>query len=424
MSSMSIAAPVSNYMSGVNLGGWMVMESWMDPDDMGIHGFMNITGDEWTLVKHLGGPTSEKAIQYMQNHWEKVVTADDLDTLVRLGITHARIPVGWWLVDYDVADGFVDGGKVYLEKVLKMMQARNMHAILDLHALPGAQTALNSFTGKIEFKAHFFEDPKKFERGMGSILKLAEYAKSLESKPGLEKVVVGIELVNEPSGSYMDQLKSLYTSMVPLVRAILPADRYSILLNFMDAPQSSGPWLAEQIAKGPSEVWTNVIYDKHLYHAYGDDDFPYAHWDNTTDTCKSCCRDPVLLEGLSKVPFVIGEWSLTSGSHSDPDPKFLRSFWHAQQSFHRSVSVGSFFWNLNLRTPKGGSADEFVFFNLMRLAQEPVSLPGIHEMDLSSRCPAEDLARCPKFTPEKVQWNDKCKWLPKQSTSVSAVVVV
>merc|ERR1712032_923773 len=120
--------------------------------------------------------------------------------------------------------------------------------------------------------------------------------------------------------------------MVPKVREILPAARYAILLSFMDFACKSGPWLAQQISQGPSHIWFNVLYDKHVYHAYGDDDGSIP-WTNNMDSCKTCCRDAAMLRGLGGVPFIIGEWSLTTGTRSHQehlDHAFLRSFWADQ----------------------------------------------------------------------------------------------
>merc|ERR1711865_1440 len=69
------------------------------------------------------------------------------------------IPVGWWIAEPPTEvpseyaktastaytnrdkgytkDGFVSGGVVYLEKLLKLLKQAGMHAYLDMHALPG-----------------------------------------------------------------------------------------------------------------------------------------------------------------------------------------------------------------------------------------------------------------------------------------------
>lgn len=39
------------------------------------------------------------------------MSTDDLDDMNSFGFNVVRIPVGWWMFDYDVNDGFVDGSK-------------------------------------------------------------------------------------------------------------------------------------------------------------------------------------------------------------------------------------------------------------------------------------------------------------------------
>ena len=93
----------------------------------------------------------------MKAHWETFVGEKDLDLLLHFGVTHVRVPIGWWLVDYDVADGFVDGSERYFFRLIAWLQQRGMRAMLDLHALPGAQVAFSGATGRTYSKAGLFE---------------------------------------------------------------------------------------------------------------------------------------------------------------------------------------------------------------------------------------------------------------------------
>jgi aryl-phospho-beta-D-glucosidase BglC (GH1 family) len=40
----------------------------------------------------------EKARALLEKHWDTWVTKDDLTTLKNAGITHLRIPIGYWCV--------------------------------------------------------------------------------------------------------------------------------------------------------------------------------------------------------------------------------------------------------------------------------------------------------------------------------------
>jgi len=248
------------------------------------------------------------------------------------------------------------------------------------------------------------------------ILKLAKYIKSMEGVPSRNHVVRGIELMNEPDIDHSSNVRALYRSMVPQVRNILPATRYAILLSFMDSPHESGPWLGKQIAQGDQHVWFNVLYDKHLYHAYGDDD-GVTPWTRQMDSCKTCCRDAANLKSLGSVPFVVGEWSLTTGTmnrQEHDDPGFLRSFWGEQLSLWKTAgALGSFFW-LHKLIARSGQPDYFLPFNLLRLINGPVKLPKPDTLDLSTLCAGHDLSKCPAFDSYSMSGYENCIWNDKQ----------
>jgi glucan 1,3-beta-glucosidase len=411
-------------MFGVNVGGWLLRENWIFPKEMppGVD-------DEWTLIRSMGGPESPEARHFMERHWDTFLTESDLDTLKDFGITHVRIPLGWWTLDYNVSDGFVDGGRHYLERALDWLQQRNMSALLDLHALPGSQARGQSFTGRIRKDAYFFSDPAHLARGKGSMLKLANFIKDLEAVPSRANAVMGIELVNEPLVCHFrpnaaSDLKALYAEMVPQIREILPASRYSIFLSWVypDVIVDSGPWLEQQIRGGPPEVWCNVIYDRHLYHAYGDDDNANGpQWTPDMDRCKTCCRDPEIL-GQIPTPFVVGEWSLTTGTmdrdeHSDPE--FLRSFWANQMSmFKTSGALGCFFWSHRIM-PSEDHPYRFLEFDLLDLIRH-TQLASIGSLDLTQRCPGTDLSTCPAFDAGQLAGNGAGS-LPCQFTNLQQV---
>merc|ERR1719433_988528 len=109
--------------------------------------------DEWTFIRRHGGPRNQWAINMLRSHWESFVTEYDLDRLKTFGVTHVRVPVGWWLVEDGVAEGFITGGEIFLRRLVGWLHLRDMKAVLDMHALPCAQAEDESFTGK---KTHFF----------------------------------------------------------------------------------------------------------------------------------------------------------------------------------------------------------------------------------------------------------------------------
>ena len=88
-------------MRGVNLGGLFVLEPWITPSifeevniDLG-----GVVVDEYTYAQYVD-PTFYQ--ERLTRHWDEFYSREDLQELYDSGITHVRVPVGYWLVD--VAD--------------------------------------------------------------------------------------------------------------------------------------------------------------------------------------------------------------------------------------------------------------------------------------------------------------------------------
>lgn len=90
----------------------------------------------------------------LQDHWNTWVTEENLQSLSNAGITHVRIPIGYWMVmdqaecDY-YQEPWILGDYPYLVKALQWVKKYNLQgkrkrslifvAIIDMHAAPGSQ---------------------------------------------------------------------------------------------------------------------------------------------------------------------------------------------------------------------------------------------------------------------------------------------
>merc|ERR1712032_505207 len=196
--------------------------------------------------------------------------------------------------------------------------------------------------------------------------------------------------------------------MVPRLRTLLPADRYALFLNFMESRRAEGAaWLASKRKQQP-EVWKAVVYDAHVYHAYGDDDKEGSNWTQDMDSCKTCCRDKWVLWPVveHQIPLAIGEFSLNTGFRTDPG--FYPSFMANQLSLWASGLpglVGSFFWNFKVLPDPRGYYGEL---SLVDLIAPRGPILRVSEMDMSTVCPRSDLSRCPHYDKAEVRWTDEC----------------
>jgi len=387
-----------------------VLEGWIWSEEMESK---DLPG-EWSLIHKHGGPQSTKATSLLTKHWDTFLTEKHLDQLRDFGISHVRIPVGYWLVDYNSADGYVDGGKRFLDRGLGWLKERGMRAMLDMHALPGAQTPSADWSGREQKKALFFTDRKNNERGRRAMLGLARLIRSYEEDSRTSGVICGMELMNEPDFTYWDVprgIRETYEDMIPEIRRILPADKYMLFLNFQEFPRkvASADWLSRMRLRNSND-FTNVIYDVHVYHSYGDDNRPGTHWDKSKDSCKTCCRDPKLLEPLvqSDLPMVIGEYGLNTGFFGSGE--FREKFWRDQLSLWTNTPgmVGSFLWNFRILPASHNWYSEMSLLDLMSSNGGP--LPAPRYLELAGVCMVHDLTKCPHFYIDTVTPITDCNW--------------
>lgn len=126
---------------GVNLGGWFVLEPWITPS---IFNNTNNTAivDEYTFGQYLEGNV---ALQILQDHWNTWITESDFIAINAAGLTHVRIPVGYWSVPTGVSVApFIPGAWPYLLRALQWARKHSIYVILDLHGAPGSQNGYDN----------------------------------------------------------------------------------------------------------------------------------------------------------------------------------------------------------------------------------------------------------------------------------------
>merc|ERR1719204_1283746 len=218
--------------------------------------------------------------------------------------------------------------------------------------MPGAQALNDGFTGRRSPKAAFFLSEEHYERGKHAVRALADLVLAYEADASSSGVVMGIQLLNEPTNRYLETprgIKAFYAEMVPEVRRKLPATRYMIMLSFMDSPhERSARWLAAARELDPFS-FAGVVHDTHLYHLFGDNTNP---WGADMDMCKTCCRDSHILKPMWSldVPTVLGEYSLSTGFWGWQDDGFEQMHFENQLSLWNTTRavVGSFTWNFRI----------------------------------------------------------------------------
>lgn len=105
-----------------------MLEPWITPSIFDAAGDAAV--DEWSLCQTLG---QDKCKSVLSDHWQKFITADDLNQIASAGMNHVRIPVGYWAIEHLAGDQYVNGQLEYLDKAIGWARSAGLKVILDLH---------------------------------------------------------------------------------------------------------------------------------------------------------------------------------------------------------------------------------------------------------------------------------------------------
>eukprot|EP00003_Mantamonas_plastica_P029854 TRINITY_DN717_c0_g1_i1.p2 TRINITY_DN717_c0_g1~~TRINITY_DN717_c0_g1_i1.p2 ORF type:complete len:285 (+),score=68.45 TRINITY_DN717_c0_g1_i1:29-856(+) len=196
---------------GVNLGGWMVLEPWILPEmfvkaneAVGYSG----TGafpivDEWTWWDHVAKVPSLGDV--IEQHWDTWVQQSHLHTLKQAGITHLRIPVGYWYFETNVSQSgepFANGASRFPRALLNLQKVVNewagplgLKVLIDLHAAPGSQNGFDNSGRRGGINILNGDNTTRWEAAVNA---MSAWATQNLNKDALW----GMEILNEPAGFY------------------------------------------------------------------------------------------------------------------------------------------------------------------------------------------------------------------------------
>ncbi|MCC5895608.1 MAG: glycoside hydrolase family 5 protein [Alkalibacterium sp.] len=247
------------YLKGVNIGGWLNMEDF-------INGY---PGSEQSLRKlmtdEIGEEKSQVFFDSLHHHF---FNEEDLAFITSLGLNTIRLPLNYRQFEDDL-DPFTykEEGFEKVDAFLDLCEKYNVYVILDMHAVQGFQNT--HWHSDNNSRNSFFWREKHYQERFINLWKaIAERYKG-------RSVIAGYDLMNEPAvntpygdypHTYFDQYKpdwsvinELYKTTVEAIREvdpdhiiILEGDLYSRLFEGLDAPFTH-----------------NLVYSSHNYTAAG-----------------------------------------------------------------------------------------------------------------------------------------------------------
>jgi endoglucanase len=229
---------------GVNLGGWLLIETWMTPADT------SGLPDNYSIIKTLdnrfGVATEQSLIKTYQQSW---ITTADLDNIRAEGMNVIRVPV-WW-ANFETLDGqWRSDAFDMLDWVVREAGARGIYTIIDMHGVVGAQSTSQD-TGQQNLNAYWTSSADQ----TATHQLMTQIAAHYNGNPN----VAAYDLMNEPMNAPSNQ--AAVNAQNDLYNAVRSQDPNHICI----LEGTFGNWNWSMLPAPSTFGWTNVMYEMHEY---------------------------------------------------------------------------------------------------------------------------------------------------------------
>ena len=221
----------------------------------------------------------------IEKHRASFMQEKDWRWLSAQGITHVRLPIGYWALQDD--EPYISA-RTYLDFAFRMAEKYDVKILLDLHGLKGSQNAEmhSGLIGEVEWKKYIPQH----------LAVLTGLAKRYKDSPALW----GIEVINEPRiwGNYFALLR-YYRKAYDVLRSIVRPGTYTVFHDGFVPPLFSGALRKRKNFP--------VAMDTHFYGV-----FPglLRHRSlRTYDHIRRVVFSAVLRITQLSQPVIVGEWS-------------------------------------------------------------------------------------------------------------------
>lgn len=242
------AAGETVLLRGVNMGGWLVQEAWMN--------LTNAPSQQESfavLDERFGRETREYLFDVYEDNY---FSESDFDNIKALGMNVVRLPFAWWNILDDDGNLREDAFE-RLDWFVSCCAERNIYVILDLHAARGSQNAQDN-SGDIT-GCHLWEVEEYQDQTVYLWEKVAEHYKG-------NPTVAAYDLLNEPGGVLKTTGRQQWDFFDRVYEAIRAVDPEHIIMM-------ESCWNPDNLP-APSEYgWENVVYQYHFYKWNADNDY-------------------------------------------------------------------------------------------------------------------------------------------------------
>lgn len=310
------------FLYGVNLGGWLVLERWMTPSVFA----GTDTVDEYTFMQTPGARAK------LREHQKNFIREEDWRWMRDNGINAVRIPIGYWIFE---GDGPYKSCIGRLDWAVRMGAKYGIKVLICLHAAPGGQND-QDHSGQAG-QAEWHGSPEYQQRTIEVLQRLAERYYD-------QPAAWGIELLNEPRmGLFQRTLRRFYRQAY---QAVADAARPGLVVVFHDA-------FTPRLLSGALWAYrdTPVMMDHHWYHFFVPRRLqPHLSFD-WYYRYLSRWKGSMLRSLSAAQPIIIGEWNgIIGGEKLDKYPQsqhnvIVAEHLRQQLALYQATTAGWFYWS-------------------------------------------------------------------------------
>lgn len=242
------AAGESVMLRGVNVGGWLVQEGWMNLTNASCQ-----TESFKVLDERFGREVREHLFKVYEDNY---LSEADFDNIRALGMNVIRLPFAWWNILND--DGTLkEDAFARLDWLVENCAKRGLYVILDLHAARGSQNNQDNsgeMNGSQLWENEAYQDQTVY---------LWEcVAAHYNGNPA----VAAYDLLNEPGGDLKSTGVVQWEYFDRLYEAIRSVDDEHMIMV-------ESCWDPEDLPAPERYGWENVVYQYHWYKWNADNDY-------------------------------------------------------------------------------------------------------------------------------------------------------
>ena len=233
---------------GVNLGGWLVQEAWMNLTNAPCQAEAFRVLDE-----RFGRETRERLFSVYEDNY---LTEADFDNIRALGMNVVRVPFAWWNILTDDGELRADAF-TRLDWAVRCCAERGMYVILDLHAARGSQNNQDN-SGEMN-GSNLWKEPSYQDQTVFLWEQVAAHYKD-------EPAVAAYDLLNEPGGDFKSTGVTQWEFFDRACQAIRAVDPAHIIMV-------ESCWDPDDLPAPDRYGWENVVYQYHFYKWNADNDY-------------------------------------------------------------------------------------------------------------------------------------------------------